>query len=120
MSKINKAQEEKALALRNKLADDFNEKETMNFATSNSDKKWHSDFMLLFNMLKDSNFKLSKRNKVLIMGTLAYIVLPIDIIPDFIPVIGWLDDIFILAYTLKSLQEEIQEYKTMKETVNAG
>ena len=115
MSKINKAQEEKALVLRTKLADTFNEQETMNFATTNSDKKWFSDFMVLFNMLRDSNFSLSKKNKLLIMGTLAYIVLPIDIIPDFIPVIGWLDDVFILTYTLNSLHEEIAMYKAMKE-----
>ena len=114
MSSINKAQEEKALALRTKLADDFDEDEARNFASSNSDKKWYSDFMLLFDMLRDPDFALSNKNKLLIMGTLAYIILPIDIIPDFIPVIGWLDDVFVLTYTLSSLQEEIDAYKEMK------
>ncbi|MEM8602683.1 MAG: YkvA family protein [Cyanobacteria bacterium P01_H01_bin.121] len=29
---------------------------------------------------------------IVILGTLAYLVSPIDISPDFIPVIGWVDD----------------------------
>jgi len=111
MSTINKAQEEKALALRTKLADDFNEEKASSFASSNSDKKWYDDFMLLFDMLRDPDFTLSNKNKLFIMGTLAYIILPIDIIPDFIPVIGWLDDVFVLTFTLSSLQEEINAYK---------
>ncbi len=35
--------------------------------------------------------------KVFLGFAIAYTVCPIDIIPDFIPVIGYLDDILILA-----------------------
>jgi uncharacterized membrane protein YkvA (DUF1232 family) len=31
--------------------------------------------------------------KALIFGAIGYIVLPIDLIPDFLPVVGWTDDI---------------------------
>ena len=30
----------------------------------------------------------------------AYVLSPIDLIPDFIPVIGWLDDLFLVALGL--------------------
>lgn len=39
--------------------------------------------------------------KTVIIGALAYFICPIDINPDFIPVIGFLDDLAILATTLK-------------------
>ncbi len=35
--------------------------------------------------------------KILIWAGLGYLILPIDIIPDFIPVIGYLDDILIVS-----------------------
>ncbi|CAN5842081.1 hypothetical protein BH11PLA1_BH11PLA1_24350 [soil metagenome] len=30
---------------------------------------------------------------IILMGSLLYVVSPIDFIPDFIPVLGWLDDL---------------------------
>jgi len=111
MSKISEEQKEKAQQLRDKLANDFDEKEAKEFASTNEDKKWYSDFILLFDMLNEKDFHLSQKSKLLIMGTLAYIILPVDIIPDFIPIVGWLDDVFILGLTINSLHDEIQRYK---------
>ncbi|MEA5497585.1 YkvA family protein [Limnoraphis robusta] len=34
----------------------------------------------------------TKYRWVLILGTLLYLLSPIDIAPDFIPIIGWIDD----------------------------
>ncbi|MEH2000192.1 MAG: YkvA family protein [Nostoc sp.] len=32
-----------------------------------------------------------------ILGTLVYLVSPIDIVPDFLPVVGQIDDVFLLT-----------------------
>ena len=32
-----------------------------------------------------------------ILGTLVYLVSPIDIAPDFLPIVGQLDDVFLLT-----------------------
>jgi len=37
--------------------------------------------------------KASKLGKLFVLAVAAYIVCPIDFIPDFAPVIGWLDDL---------------------------
>jgi uncharacterized membrane protein YkvA (DUF1232 family) len=42
-------------------------------------------------------------DKLLVAGAIAYIVMPLDIIPDFIPFIGEVDDVFILIIALQRL-----------------
>jgi uncharacterized membrane protein YkvA (DUF1232 family) len=36
--------------------------------------------------------KSSAADKALIVAALLYLICPVDLVPDFIPVIGWLDD----------------------------
>ena len=114
MSEINKKQEEKALILRDSLANDFDEKKAEDFASNHKNKTWYSDFILLYEMITHPKYKLSTKVKATIAGTLAYVVLPIDAIPDFLPVVGLLDDAFILAWTIKTLNEEIENFKLFK------
>ncbi|MEO8619867.1 MAG: DUF1232 domain-containing protein [bacterium] len=42
-------------------------------------------------------------DKLLVAGAMAYIAMPIDMIPDFIPFIGEVDDVFILVMALQRL-----------------
>ncbi|WP_459129676.1 YkvA family protein [Guggenheimella bovis] len=42
-----------------------------------------------------------KKAKILLAITLAYALSPIDLIPDFIPVLGYLDDVVILPLLIK-------------------
>ena len=50
--------------------------------------------------------------KLMVIMTLAYIVSPIDLIPDFIPVIGLLDEIIIIPViyflVMKLVPEEVK------------
>ncbi len=50
----------------------------------------------------------------MIGGGLLYFILPADLIPDFIPVIGYLDDLAILTTIMNSLQKEISDYRIWK------
>ena len=42
-------------------------------------------------------------DKLLVFGAIAYIVTPIDLIPDFIPFFGEIDDVYILVLALQRL-----------------
>jgi uncharacterized membrane protein YkvA (DUF1232 family) len=35
--------------------------------------------------------------KLVLLAAVAYIVLPIDLVPDVVPVVGWLDDAGVLG-----------------------
>lgn len=45
--------------------------------------------------------------KVSVGGALAYFILPIDLIPDFIPFAGYTDDAAVIAVTYKAVNEHI-------------
>jgi uncharacterized membrane protein YkvA (DUF1232 family) len=42
-------------------------------------------------------------DKLLVVGAMAYIVMPIDVIPDFIPFFGEVDDLYLLVLALQRL-----------------
>ena len=74
-------------------------------------KKLKADLPALYLALKDKDTPLAA--KLLAGITVAYALSPIDLIPDFIPVLGYLDDIILLpiliALTLKLIPEYIIE-----------
>lgn len=49
--------------------------------------------------------RVSMVDKLLVAGALAYIVMPIDLIPDFIPFFGEIDDLFVLVLALQRMIE---------------
>lgn len=64
------------------------------------------DFItLIFRLFKDK--RISIKTKFFLGFIIAYLVSPIDIIPDFMPVIGSLDDIYIIFYTLEKILKEV-------------
>jgi len=58
------------------------------------------DCVVLFTrLLRDE--RLPRRQKLLVAALLPYLALPFDLIPDFIPVAGQLDDAVIVALVLR-------------------
>lgn len=76
-----------------------------------SARKLKRDIPALFLALKDSE------TPILVKGlagiTVAYALSPVDLIPDFIPVLGYLDDVILLpllvALTLKFIPKNVLE-----------
>jgi uncharacterized membrane protein YkvA (DUF1232 family) len=47
--------------------------------------------------------RVSRRRKLLLLALVAYLALPFDLVPDFIPVAGQLDDAIVVALVLRSV-----------------
>jgi len=56
---------------------------------------------LLYGLLTDS--RVNNVDKLVVAGAIAYILLPLDLVPDFIPFIGEVDDVFLLILALQRL-----------------
>lgn len=56
---------------------------------------------LLVGLMTDS--RVSGTDKLLVAGALAYIIMPFDFIPDFIPFLGEVDDVYLLVLALQRL-----------------
>jgi len=62
-------------------------------------------FILLCRLFVDKRVKASQ--KLLVGGIIAYVMSPIDIIPDFIPVIGYVDDLVLIVFGLNLVLNEL-------------
>ena len=60
---------------------------------------------LLYYSLFDPEFPAKQR--VLIIGALGYLILPLDLLPDALPFVGLTDDFVALAYAVKTVFEHI-------------
>jgi uncharacterized membrane protein YkvA (DUF1232 family) len=58
------------------------------------------DCVVLFSRLVRDE-RLPRRHKLLVMALIPYLAMPFDLIPDFIPVAGQLDDAVIVAFVLR-------------------
>lgn len=54
---------------------------------------------------------ISKRTGVIVALCIAYVLCPIDLIPDFIPVAGQIDDVAVIMFMLKVLKKEMGFYR---------
>jgi len=73
---------------------------------------------VLYSLFKDAvngKYKLPPASVAMIGGGLLYFILPTDLIPDFIPVVGYLDDLAVLTTIMNTLNKEIGEYRIWKE-----
>jgi uncharacterized membrane protein YkvA (DUF1232 family) len=57
--------------------------------------------VLCSRLLRDP--RLPRRKKLVLVALTGYLALPFDLIPDFIPVAGQLDDVVVVALVLRSL-----------------
>lgn len=58
--------------------------------------------------------EISKGNMIMILAGIIYFVSPLDIVPDFLAGIGFLDDAAILSFVVSRLDKEIEKYRNWK------
>ena len=51
--------------------------------------------------------KVSATNKAMIIGALGYLISPLDVVPDAIPIAGLADDLAVLIFVLKKVWTDV-------------
>ena len=68
----------------------------------------HLDTMIA--MVEDVGFGLPEANRDNVLAALAYFSSPDDLVPDDVPVLGFLDDAIVIELCVRELQPEIEAY----------
>ena len=78
-------------------------------------RKYWEDVKTFFSMVKDyvggDYREVPFRTIAAIVGALAYVLSPVDAIPDVLPIVGYLDDAAVLALCLKLVQGDVEAYR---------
>ena len=53
--------------------------------------------------------KISLKDKAIIIGALGYLISPLDIMPDAVPIAGLTDDLGVMLYTLRKVWSSIDD-----------
>jgi len=82
------------------------------------EKVWEN-LQMMIGLVKDwltGNYREVPRSTiVMIVAALLYLISPIDVIPDFIPIIGYLDDVFVIGLVINRIFKDLEKYKEWKE-----
>jgi uncharacterized membrane protein YkvA (DUF1232 family) len=59
---------------------------------------------------KNGEHKIPLKTQGLLVLGLLYFVMPFDLIPDFIPLLGYADDLSVILAIFKAVQDEVKEF----------
>lgn len=78
-----------------------------------------SDIKTMASMLRDwgtrEYVEIPWKTLAAMAGAILYFVNPLDIIPDFIPIVGYLDDFFVITFAIQLTKDDLDKYRIWKE-----
>lgn len=66
---------------------------------------------LVRNFISGRYRQISTKTVVIGLATLLYFLMPIDLVPDFIPALGLMDDLSLMAWFIRAFQGELVKYQ---------
>ena len=110
-----------AMAAAKKAAGDKTEKEVIDCASQlllDAQKGAMPDFIVqrlvrlddLIAMVRDDAWAMEAADRARVLSALAYFCDPEDVIPDHVPVLGFLDDAIMIELSVRDLRHELEAY----------
>lgn len=102
----------------------LNKEEKLNskFSTIEKLKPYWEDFKTIFSMIKDwvtGKYKQAPFTTIAsLAGVLLYVLSPIDLVADIIPILGYMDDAALLGVAIKMASADIEKYRQWKNTID--
>ncbi|ACV38965.1 YkvA family protein [Leptotrichia buccalis] len=100
-------------------------KRSMNFDEIRKAKKlarflgeFSENFLVIIRLVEaviKGEYQIETWNLIKLIGAIMYVILPLDAVPDAIPVLGFTDDIAVVAEILKSMADIINDFKKWEE-----
>ena len=85
--------------------------------------RFKTDIKLMFSLVRDyysGRYRsIPWKSVAAIVGALIYVLNPLDLIPDMILMIGFLDDVGVVALCLKLVESDLHRYAAWKELQDA-
>ena len=107
----------------NQLSDtrlDFPE-EVRDYRYRSTDPRKIWDYLgLLFSMLLDSfkgKYPLPNKTALVLTFAFLYLISPVDIAPDILPLIGFVDDVAVLAFAFSLIKGDLENYRAWKMSI---
>lgn len=98
----------------NKIQEGFAKAEVNKSALGNV---WEQ-LQLLFSLAKDypsgAYTAIPKTTMISVLAALLYFISPLDLVPDFLVGLGFLDDAVILGFVFKKVSQELKKYQDWK------
>jgi len=63
---------------------------------------------------------ITRTQVLMIIGSLLYFIIPVDMVPDTIPIIGYLDDLSLFSWLFFAISAEMEEYQEWEEAGKTG
>jgi uncharacterized membrane protein YkvA (DUF1232 family) len=126
MTKVDQGKAKKALESRAKKVTDKDVEKVLKrqaeieerFSSGGPLGRFVADVKILFSMIQDyvkGDYRAVPWWTVAaIVAALLYVLNPLDLIPDQIPMVGQLDDAFVVAVCLKMVEQDLQNYVKWK------
>ena len=70
---------------------------------------------MLFDYIGGRYGTLPRKTVIAMIGAILYFASPIDFIPDFIPFVGYIDDIFVIVLAIDLVRDDLQAYRAWQE-----
>lgn len=109
------ASRNKMFALLNKAYTHFSNKENDRPVSEEVKEKFKTLLRLIRALYKKEYKDFPWGSLVKATATIIYLVSPLDLIPDFIPFVGMMDDFALISWTIGSLSDDIRKFENWEE-----